>query len=80
MEMPTAKEHAKNKREVSRKFYEKVCNKILGSKSGRITAMCGSFSCTPQEKGLTIRLLSEKGYKISFDYNSHDVEYMIIEW
>lgn len=80
MEMLSAKEHAKSKREVSRGFYHKVCDKILRSKSGRITQMCSGVSCSPQQKELAIRLLREKGYKISFGYNSHGVQYMIVEW
>jgi hypothetical protein len=78
--MPSAKEHAKSKREVSREFYHKVCDKILRSKGGRITHMCGGVSCSPQQKKLAIRLLREKGYEISFNYNSYGVEYMIVEW
>ena len=75
MEMPSAKEHAKSKIEVSREFYHKVCDKILRSKSGRIMHMCSSRITSPQQKELAIRLLREKGYKISYG-----TEYMIVEW
>ena len=78
--MPSAKEHAKSKIGVSRKFYKEVCVKILRNKSGRITQMCGGVTCSIQEKELAIRLLRELGYEISFDLNSHGVEYMIVEW
>tara|TARA_B110001452_G_C14949559_1_gene332097 strand:- start:235 stop:477 length:243 start_codon:yes stop_codon:yes gene_type:complete len=80
MEMPSAKEHAKSKIEVSREFYHRVCDKIIKSKSGRITHYCSGVTCSPQEKDLAIRLLREKGYKITFGFNSHGTEYIIVEW
>ena len=79
MELPLAKEHAKNK-EVSRDYFNRIVKKIVGNKTGRETMMCGSYSCSIPERDLAISLLREKGYSVTMSYNSHNVPYLIIKW
>jgi hypothetical protein len=79
MDLPLALEHAKTKK-VSKDYFNKICNQIIGNTTGRATMMCGSYSCSILEKELAISLLKEKGYSISMSYNSHNVPYLIITW
>jgi hypothetical protein len=79
MELPLASEQAKNK-VVSKDYFNKIVKKIINSKSGRVTKMCGFYSCTVPQNNLAVQLLRGKGYKVSMDYNSHNVPYLIIEW
>lgn len=79
MELPNANEHAK-KKVVSRDYFDRIVKKIVNNKTGRETMMCGRFSCSIPERDLAIKLLKEKGYLVSMDYNSHGAPYLIINW
>ena len=79
MELLLASEQSKNK-VISKDYFNKIVKKIINSKSGRVTKMCGFYSCTIPQKNLAVELLRGKGYKVSMDYNSHNVPYLIIEW
>ena len=79
MELPSATEHAKTK-EVSREYFDRIVQKIVGNKTGRETMMCGSYTCSIPQRDLAISLLKEKGYSVTMSHNSPNVPYLIIKW
>lgn len=79
-ELPLAKELTKQKK-VSKDFYNKIVKKIIRFKeTGRVTQMCGQYSCKISERDLAIELLEKRGYAVSMSYNSHGAPYLVITW
>jgi len=77
MELPKA---SNNPKKVSQKYYRDIVDKILKNKTGRVTKMCGCYSCSIPERNLAIKLIQNKGYVVDINYNSYGVPYLIITW